>query len=368
VGVKVAVVVGTRPEALKMAPVIRGLRECGLTVTVVASGQHPELTAGALSAFSLAPDVALPPLTSVALAERLGELVIQLGRALAAVRPDLVLVHGDTSTALAGALAAHHHRMALGHVEAGLRSGDRSNPFPEEDNRRLVDHLATICFAPTPRAQRALVAEGIPADRILVTGNPLVDAVRDVSHRVEGRPCASLPELAPFGLDAPGPVVLVTAHRRESWGTTMLRICAAVEQLPARVLWPVHPSPEVDGPVRARLGSAAHVTLCGPLSYPAMIRALLRADLVLTDSGGVQEEGAILGKPTLVLRETTERPEALECGVVRMVGTQTDDVVATARQWIRRSPTLVAEADLLGDGFAGVRIARWIAAAFEDRV
>ncbi len=360
----VVVVVGTRPEAIKMAPVVRGLHECRVPTRIVASGQHPDLVRQALGSFGLTADTAFEQVAGSGLGERVAGLLAQLVGAIDTLRPDVVLVHGDTATTLAGALAAHQARVALGHVEAGLRSGDRSNPFPEEDYRRAVDHLSTVCFAPTPRAQRALFAEGIPSDRVLVTGNPLVDAVRATSAQVEARPCRSLPELATFGLDAAGPVVLVTAHRRESWGAPLQRICSIVERLPARVLWPVHPSPEVSGPVTARLGSASHVTLCPPLSYPAMIRAMLRADLVLTDSGGVQEEGAVLGRSTLVLRDVTERPEAMDSGVVRLVGTQVDEVVEAASAWIRRSPTLVAEGSLLGDGRAGERIARWIAGAF----
>lgn len=355
---------GTRPEAIKMAPVVRGLRAAGADVTLLTSGQHPALAHQALTAFGFAPDRALPAVVEGTLGQRLGRLLLQLEPALRDLAPDLVLVHGDTTTTLAGALAAHHSGLVVGHVEAGLRSGDRSSPFPEEDNRRTVDHLASICFAPTPRAERTLLAEGVPRDRVLLTGNPLVDAVREVALRVEGQACEAFPELAPHALDAPGPVVLVTAHRRESWGSGLRRICAIVEQLPGRVLWPVHPSPDVAGPVTERLRSAPHVRLCPPLSYPAMIRALLRADLVLTDSGGVQEEGAVLGRPTLVLRDVTERPEALESGVVRLVGTRVEDVVAAAAGWIRRSPTLLSEGDLLGDGRAGERIARWIVGAF----
>ena len=361
---RVVVVVGTRPEAIKMAPVILGLRDCGVTTVVITSGQHPGLVSQALRSFDLEPDVVLPPVLSRGLGERLGELVWQIARALSQAAPTLVLVHGDTTTTLAAALATHHARVPLGHVEAGLRSGDRASPFPEEDNRRIVDHLANVCFAPTPRAQQTLLSEGIPPDRVLVTGNPLVDAVRATAARVKALPCRHFPELAAHQLDQPGPVVLVTAHRRESWGLAMQRICSIVEQLPARVLWPVHPSPEVSGPVYQRLGDAPHVRLCAPLSYPAMIRALLRSELVLTDSGGVQEEGAVLGKPTLVLRDSTERPEALDSGVVRLVGTRVEDVVAAASMWIRRSPTLVSEGELLGDGRAGVRIARWIAGAY----
>lgn len=360
---RVAVVVGTRPESIKMSPVVAALRARGVETTVVSSGQHPALVAQALAAFDLAPDVSLPPVRAADLGGRLGALVTELSGALAALAPAVVLVHGDTTTTLAAALAAHHARIPVGHVEAGLRTGDRAEPFPEEDNRRLVDHLSTHCFAPTDRARRALRAEGIPDDRILVVGNPLVDAVRATAARVGGRSCAALPGLESAGLDELGPVVLVTVHRRESWGDPLQRICGVVERLPARVLWPVHPSPEVAPVVRRRLAGVGHVRLVEPLPYQAMVRALLRADLVLTDSGGIQEEGAILGTPTLVLRRATERPEALASGVVRLVGTAADEVADAALRWLRDRPAPAADGGAFGDGHAGERIAAWVVEA-----
>lgn len=362
------VAVGTRPEAIKMAPVVRGLRAAGVRAVVVSTGQHDALTADALRDLDLAVDLALAPVPKgSSLAGILAHVAVRVADALSVgdAPPDGVLVHGDTTGALAAALAASNARVPIGHVEAGLRTGDPAAPFPEEQNRRVIDRLASLWLAPTERAGERLRGEGCDPARVHVTGNPVVDALWWMRDRVGGVPVEGFPELAATGRGRP--LVVVTAHRREGLGAGLLRICEVARRLAAdgaRVVWPVHPNPAVDGPVRAALAGAAGVHLTGALSYPAFVRLLLEASLVLTDSGGVQEEAACLGRPTLVLRELTERPEVFATGVVRVVGTDPAIVSALARDWLARPPPEVAGAAPLGDGHAGERIgavvARWL--------
>lgn len=364
------VAIGTRPEAIKMAPVVRGLRRAGVPVVVCATGQHPTLTARATDALHLAVDEALPPVPpNTPLVGVMAHVATTFGHALAEHRPELVLVHGDTTGTVAAALAASYARIPVGHVEAGLRTGDPRAPFPEELNRRLVDQLASIAFAPTARARDHLLREGCDPERIHVTGNPVVDALHQMRAEVVDRPLDAFAELAGLGLDAHGGrVVLVTAHRRENHEEALDRICAAVCRLAAegaRVVWPVHPNPEVERVVRPALRGQPGISTVGALSYPAFVRLLLRASLVLTDSGGVQEEAACLGRPTLVLRDKTERPEVFETGVVALVGTETESILREARRWLVEPPTATG-AEPLGDGRAGERIGA-IVAAFRTR-
>ncbi|MCB9689602.1 MAG: UDP-N-acetylglucosamine 2-epimerase (non-hydrolyzing) [Alphaproteobacteria bacterium] len=363
---KLLVVVGTRPEAIKMAPVVVGLRGVGVPTVLVTSGQHPRLATEALAVFGLTPDIRLEATERGEndLGPLLADVIARISPVLTEEAPSAVLVHGDTTTALGAALAAMSLRIPIGHVEAGLRTGDRSTPFPEELNRVLIDRLSTWCFAPTRRAREILLREGHPEDRVLTVGNPIVDAVRYVQRQVELTACSQHPELAPFDLDDLSEVVLVTAHRRENIGPPLRRICAAVRKIPARVVWPLHPNPELERIVREELEGAEHVTLLPPLSYPAMVRLMLRSQVVLTDSGGVQEEASVLGRPTLVLRELTERPEVLEGGLVKLVGTATADIAAAATTWLDRTPTMHADDAPLGDGRTGERIGRWFGSAF----
>ncbi|MCA9492960.1 MAG: UDP-N-acetylglucosamine 2-epimerase (non-hydrolyzing) [Myxococcales bacterium] len=363
---KLLVVVGTRPEAIKMAPVVVGLRNAGVPTVLVTSGQHPRLASEALAVFGLTPDIRLGATERGEndLGLLLSDVIARFSPVLVEQAPTAVLVHGDTTTALGAALAAMALRIPIGHVEAGLRTGDRSTPFPEELNRVLIDRMSTWCFAPTRHARDVLLREGHPEDRVLAVGNPVVDAVRYVQRQVEPTACAEHPELAPLNLDDLSDVVLVTAHRRENVGPPLRRICAAVRRLRARVVWPVHPNPELERIVREELEGVEHVSLVPPLSYPAMVRLMLRAQVVLTDSGGVQEEASVLGRPTLVLRELTERPEVMDGGLVKLVGTASADIVASAATWLERTPTLHADDAPLGDGRAGERIGRWFGSAF----
>ncbi len=330
----VLTVLGTRPEAIKMAPVLRALAAGPLRSVLCVTGQHPELYV------DLRPDHDLGAVRPGSDLSELTEHVLRgLRPVLAQVAPDLVVVHGDTTSALAAALAATYAGIPVAHVEAGLRTGDPAAPFPEEVNRGLIDRLAALHLAPTELARANLLAEGIAPTSILVTGNPVVDALAGV--RAE-----------------PGDHVLVTCHRRESLGAPLLGICVVAASLArsgARVVWPVHPNPAVSEPVREALGGL--VDLRPPLPHGAFLQLLASAALVLTDSGGVQEEAALLSRPTLVLREKTERPEVLETGVVRVVGLDPVAIEAAARDWLG-SPPSPTGARPLGDGRAGPRIAR----------
>jgi UDP-N-acetylglucosamine 2-epimerase (non-hydrolysing) len=329
---RVVVTIGTRPEAIKMAPVVRALTAARLRPTVVSTGQHPQLVRQALEVFGLVPDVELPAVAQGSdLNGLLSHLVGSIGEYLAARRPELVLVHGDTTSALAGALAATASRI-------------------------LVDRASNLWFAPTDRARDALLAEGCPSQVVFVTGNPVVDAVHFVAAQVGRLRYADLPTLPVVPMT---PWILVTSHRRESRGRALEGICGVVERLARSgfgVVWPVHRIPEAQHVVETRLGALPNVQLTGPLPYPAFVRLLLGASLVLTDSGGVQEEAAVLGRPTLVLRTTTERPEVLETGVVRLVGTDVTEIERVARMWLSSPPTANVGVPL-GDGLAGERIA-----------
>jgi UDP-N-acetylglucosamine 2-epimerase (non-hydrolysing) len=276
-------------------------------------------------------------------------------------RPDWVLVQGDTTTVMASAIAAHHLRIRVGHVEAGLRTGDRWNPFPEEMNRVLTDHVSDLCFAPTERARRNLVREGIPEHTVRITGNTVVDALLDVVARSwlpeAGGPLASVLHH--------GDVVLVTAHRRESFGRPLERICEALRRIAhagdgdVHVVYPVHPNPLVEEPVRLLLGDVSGVTLLPPLDYLSLVQLMKRSKLILTDSGGIQEEAPALGIPVLVLREVTERPEAVEAGTARVVGTDTERIVEETLELLsnqRAYEAMARSVNPFGDGRASERI------------
>ena len=281
---------------------------------------------------------------------------------LASERPDWVLVQGDTTTAAAAALGAYYARVRVGHVEAGLRTGDKWQPFPEEVNRRLVSTVADLHMAPTARAREHLLAEGVAPAHIVVTGNPVIDALYWTLAQPP-RPASAL-EAALAGADG-ARVILVTAHRRENHGAPLELICGALRDLAARygerlrIVYPVHLSPAVRTPVQRLLGDVSGIALAPPLEYPELVRLLQRADLVLTDSGGLQEEGPALGKPVLVLREVTERPEAVEAGAARLVGTGREAIVAGAVRLLEDEGAYAQMARAVspyGDGHAAERI------------
>ncbi|MFN8186049.1 MAG: UDP-N-acetylglucosamine 2-epimerase (non-hydrolyzing) [Gaiellales bacterium] len=331
---RVLSVFGTRPEAIKMAPVVLALRALGDEVEsrVCVTAQHREMLDDVLRLFRIEPDhdldVMRPGQSPTAVA---AEILHRLEPVLEVERPDWVLVQGDTTTAAIASLAAFYAGARVGHVEAGLRSGEPREPFPEELNRRVAAVIADLHFAPTGGARANLLREGVPAEAIVVTGNPVIDALQHAVSIADGE------SDLPAGLDSGERVVLVTAHRRESFGRPIESICAAIWSLAnrypdVRFVFPVHPNPAVSDVVNASLAGVPGVTLLAPLSYLELIRLLRRAYLVLTDSGGLQEEAPSLGKPVLCLRDVTERVEGVAAGTVRLIGTDPVRIVEeTAR-------------------------------------
>ncbi len=357
-------VLGTRPEAIKLAPVVLALAARGVAVTICSTGQQRDLARATLADFGLAPDVDLDlmlpgqqPAAFVAAALPL------LGRLVARQAPKLVLVQGDTASTLAGGLAAAYARVPLGHVEAGLRSG-AAEPFPEDMHRRVIAQLARLHFAPTPTAQAALVREGIAWGAISVTGNPVIDALRLAEARLAtDDDLRAAVETALPAWRAGRPLVLVTAHRRENHAR-MAAIGAAVAALATAhdidVIVPVHPNPAAGAALCAPLRGVANVALVAPLGYFAFVTLLRRARLVLTDSGGVQEEAPAFGCPVLVLRDSTERPEGVDAGAARLVGTDPATIVAAAGELIENEAVHSRMATAIlpyGDGRAAERIA-----------
>jgi UDP-N-acetylglucosamine 2-epimerase (non-hydrolysing) len=322
---RVAVVIGTRPEAIKLAPVVHELvsRRGPLAPLVVLTAQHRELTDDVLRVFRIRADHDLDVMRpDQGLFQTTAAILTGLGDVFARVRPAAVLVQGDTTTVVAGALAAFYRRIPLGHVEAGLRTYDRGNPWPEEMNRRVVSTLADFHFAPTTRARDALIRENVPRRAIHVTGNTVVDALKTILADGEDSLPASL-----HGIDLEGKeLVLVTAHRRESWGPTLDGIARALRDIVDRrprsvVVFPVHPNPHVSKAVRPVLGRHPRVHLVPPMDYPSFIGLMARSTLIITDSGGIQEEAPTLRVPVLVVRKTSERPEGARAGAVKIVGT-----------------------------------------------
>lgn len=373
-------VFGTRPEAIKMAPVVRALRAAeGFEAPVCVTAQHRDMLDQVLELFELVPDHDLDLMRErQTLPELTARALTGVSRVLEDERPDVVLVQGDTTTTFAGALAAFYHRIPCGHVEAGLRTGDLAAPFPEEANRLLADRLASFYFAPTERCHRALADEGVPPERVWVTGNTVVDALLQARDRVT----RTMPENDhdAFGNALPAiagkaPLILVTGHRRESFGDGFRRICRALRALAENhpeivIVYPVHLNPEVQEPVRQTLSDLPNVHLLAPLPYPPFVRLMDRCRFILTDSGGVQEEAPALGKPVLVMRDVTERPEGVEAGTARLVGTDVERIVAEAERLLTDSAAYRAMSrahNPFGDGRAAERIVGALASALGRR-
>jgi UDP-N-acetylglucosamine 2-epimerase (hydrolysing) len=322
----VALVVGTRPEYIKMVPVLLALRARpdDFDATLVATAQHREMLDQVSEAFGVTPDADLDLMRpNQTLSELTGRVVIGVQETLSRLRPDIVLVHGDTTTCLASALAAFYEGIPVGHVEAGLRTHDLAAPWPEEMNRRLTDPICRWCFAPTERAAANLRAERIPEDRIFVTGNTVVDALLIALEKIRRDP-PDIPGVPPGALDGRR-LIVVTGHRRESFGGPLEELCLAMREIVRRfddvvLVYPVHLNPNVRGPVTTMLGAEDRIVLTEPLEYLPFVALLERATIVITDSGGVQEEAPTLGTPVLVTRRLTERPEAIEQGAARLVG------------------------------------------------
>jgi UDP-N-acetylglucosamine 2-epimerase (non-hydrolysing) len=354
---------GTRPEAIKLAPVIRELarhpREFEPVVLVTA--QHRHMLDQVLRVFDIDPDYDLNLMKpGQSLGDVTAGVLRGVERALQRGRPDMVMVQGDTTSAFAAALAAFYEQVPVGHVEAGLRTGDKYSPYPEEMNRRLISGLVDLHFAPTRGAMENLLREGVPRRRIDVTGNTVVDAL-EAARRSNAK--YSLPVLDDIA--SKQRVVLVTAHRRESFGSGFERICRALKRLVERnrdtdVVYPVHLNPNVRQPVRAILDGVPRMHLIQPLEYLPFVRLMERSCLILTDSGGIQEEAPALGKPVLVMRDVTERPEAVEGGTAILVGTDTEVIVSEAERLLRSDTAyrkMARARNPFGDGRASVRIA-----------
>jgi UDP-N-acetylglucosamine 2-epimerase (non-hydrolysing) len=367
----VCLVFGTRPEAIKMAPVYHALKKReDLIVKVCVTAQHRQMLDQVLSIFQITPDYDLDIMKpGQDLSDVTSSVILKLRDVFAEVRPNLVLVHGDTTTAFSTSLACYYARIPVAHVEAGLRTGDIYSPWPEELNRKLIASIATYHFAPTEATKQNLLQEGISADRIHVTGNTVIDALFQVRDTVTQNTStkATLDEQFAF-LDSNKKLIVVTGHRRENFGQGFENICQALANLAKRddveIVYPVHLNPNVKEPVHRILKDAPTVHLIEPLDYVPFVYLLSRSYLVLTDSGGIQEEAPSLGKPVLVLRNTTERPEAVAAGTVKLVGTQANRIEEEARELLDNSELykqMSTAHNPYGDGVAAERIAKIIA-------
>src|SRR3569623_3599658 len=370
---KILVIFGTRPEAIKLFPVVAALREGGgLDVRTCITAQHRGLLDQVLSIAGLTPDVDLDLMEPGQSLDRLtARLLTGLGDVMDADRPDRVIVQGDTATAMIGALTAYYRKIPVGHVEAGLRSGNIYHPWPEEVNRKIVGSIAALHFAPTDTARDALIAENVAADRIYVTGNTVIDALIEARARVDSDPslAALLTPLAARFADKR--VVAVTTHRRENFGGGLESVAKAVRRIAARpdvaVIFPVHPNPNVRAPMNAVLGGIDNVAMIDPLDYPNFVRLLSLSYFVMTDSGGVQEEAPALAKPVLVMRATTERPEGVAAGTAKLVGNDEETIVTEASRLLDDTTDYEALArahNPIGDGKSSERIARIVVESF----
>lgn len=365
---RIGCLVGTRPECIKMAPVIQALRKSAWAdVVVISTGQHREMLRQTLETFGLCADIDLDVMVAGQTLASLSSLIFaKIDEVFQSKHFDLLLVQGDTTSVMVASLAAFYRHIPVAHVEAGLRTHDLQRPFPEELNRVVTGRVARLHFAPTERAQRNLLAEGVAADAITVTGNTVIDALQDVASR--DLPCA-------FPKASENMLVLITAHRRENFGAPLKSICEAVVTLhdsypDLEFVYPVHPNPNIKGPVYDYLGGLERVNLIPPADYVDLVSLMKRARFIITDSGGIQEEAPALCKPVLVLREETERPEAVEAGVAHIVGTDKDRIVSEARRLIE-DPEFFARmasgASPYGDGLAAGRIAHACRAFLEAR-
>lgn len=364
---KVLTVFGTRPEAIKMAPLVHALaQDEAFESKVCVTAQHREMLDQVLQLFDITPDYDLNIMKpGQGLSEITCRILEGLKSVLEAFKPDVVLVHGDTTTTLATSLAAFYQRIPVGHVEAGLRTGDLYSPWPEEANRKLTGHLAMYNFAPTENSRQNLLRELLPDDHIFVTGNTVIDALFWVRDRVLGDTelRASLAQRYPF-LDASKKLILVTGHRRESFGSGFERICSALAEIArhhpgVQVVYPVHLNPNVSEPVNRILKGIDNIILIDPQDYLPFVYLMTNAYMILTDSGGIQEEAPSLGKPVLVMRDTTERPEAVDAGTVHLVGTDVAKIVDAVTRLLTDKNEYLAMCrahNPYGDGHACQRI------------
>lgn len=361
---KIMFVMGTRPEAIKLAPVVLLARQQPqLEVKVLATAQHRKLLDDVLRVFEIEPDFDLNVMSdNQALSEVTAKVLTGVEKILKKEKPGLVIIQGDTNTVLSTALACYYQRIQLVHVEAGLRTYDKFQPFPEEINRRLVSHLADFNFCPTPRARENLLKEGVKENKIMVTGNTVIDALLLALKK----PMLSKREFA--GIDFSKKIILLTAHRRENFGQPLENICLAVKDIVERfgdveVVYPVHPNPSVQKTVKRILGSQPGIYLLPPLDYLSFCHLMQKSYLILTDSGGIQEEAPSLNKPVLVLREVTERPEAVEVGAAKIVGTGRRRIANKVSSLLRDKELYGQMARIsnpFGDGRAARKIVDWV--------
>ncbi len=370
---KVLTVFGTRPEAIKMAPLVKHLETVpGVLSRVGVTAQHRQMLDQVLELFDIRPD---HDLNIMRPGQDLYSITTEILQSIRGVyeteRPDVVLVHGDTTTTFAATLAAFYQRIPVGHVEAGLRTGNLYSPWPEEANRKLTGALASLHFAPTETSRANLLRENVDAASVVVTGNTVIDALLAVKAKLESSPALSASLAARFPLLREGArLLLITGHRRENFGAGFERICEAIARLARRypgmdLVYPVHLNPNVQEPVNRLLSGIANVHLIEPQDYLPFVWLMARSTLILTDSGGVQEEAPSLGKPVLVMRDTTERPEAVAAGTVRLVGTDTDAIVAGASLLLDDADEyrrMSVAHNPYGDGRACERIAQALAA------
>ncbi|HSB00910.1 MAG TPA: UDP-N-acetylglucosamine 2-epimerase (non-hydrolyzing) [Anaerolineales bacterium] len=357
---KVLSVFGTRPEAVKMAPIVRQLNQTtGIESRVCVTAQHRQMLDQVLELFQIKPDYDLDLMREdQSLAQISASIFTHLDPVLTDFQPDWVLVVGDTTTVVTTSLLTYFRRIKLGHVEAGLRTHNKWHPFPEEINRRIATVIADLHFAPTEWSKGNLLREGVEENQILVTGNSVIDALNFVAKQPEPREITAL--LSRLGTKK---LILVTAHRRENFGQPLENICCAIKELASRadveIVYPVHLNPNVQEPVHRILKEVPHITLLPPLDYLPMVHLMKHAKLLLTDSGGLQEEAPSFGVPVLVLRETTERPEGVEAGTLKVVGTETSQIVHTAERLLD-DPAAYLEmakaANPYGDGHTAERI------------
>ncbi|WP_416181014.1 non-hydrolyzing UDP-N-acetylglucosamine 2-epimerase [Bellilinea sp.] len=363
---RVVSIFGTRPEAVKMAPVVQALANAPeIESRVIVTAQHRQMLDQVLELFNIQPDYDLNLMQpNQTLAQLTAAIFTHLDPVLRDLQPDWMLVQGDTTTVMAAALLGYYQRIKVGHVEAGLRSGDRWQPFPEEVNRRVASVVADLHLAPTHHSRENLLREGVEDWRIVVTGNPVIDALNQIVRRPMPAEARQLLEQYQIGEDGKQ-LLLVTAHRRENFGEPLEAICHALKQLAMRyskeiqIIYPVHLNPNVQEPVYRLLSGVPNIALLPPLEYLTMVHLLQAARLVLTDSGGIQEEATGLGKPTLVLRNTTERPEGVEAGVLKLVGWNPEKIVREASQLLEDENAyraMVSAENPFGDGHAAERI------------
>lgn len=365
---KVLIVIGTRPEVIKMAPVIKSLMDCNEQVrsVVCVTAQHREMLDQALKIFGIVPDYDLNLMNpNQSLSLLTANILRALDEVITREKPDWILVQGDTTTAMVASLVAYYHGIKLGHVEAGLRTNDKFQPFPEEINRRIADILADAYFAPTQNSRINLLKEGIYSESIVVTGNTVIDALMMISQRVAGRPLDSRISTSVENKL----LILVTVHRRESFGTPLENICKALVRIACsyqdkiQIVYPVHLNPNVRKTVYEILSGNPNISLIEPVNYEELVSLMRKAYLIMTDSGGIQEEAPSLHKPVLVLRDVTERPEAIEAGAAKLVGTDADRIYSETMRLIEEPESYSRMSNAInpyGDGRASQRIVHFL--------